>query len=572
MAGPSPTPISSQSGDRAGWLIAREDGVIVAADERAMVLVGAGTIATLVGRAWPSLVTAEDAPLLAMAVSAFEHGEAWSGALTFQFEDAPVSLAVSLVPRAPGRGDVAVIHLAPALDQDVAPGPPVGSASSAQLDLEVLVDAIEASAELRDPTSIARAVLQSTRPAIPFEWGLVVRLFHQDHFGTPPAAEVVATYPTGLAGIDTGAAWTPIDADELALLQSGEPALDGRLARSEEHQSPLRRLPAFGMHSRLLVPLFAPAGAGVNGAVALYSTRPVAFTAADGLRLERFVRRLGSFVGPAVEPLPPEEPIAAPDTPSVAPGLADPGVAASELNTNEPPTDGEDFGELADYAAGALSEFAAGVAHELNNPLAAVLGYAQLLPQLAEEERAAALEAIEAETLRASGVTRDLLAFARQQPASRRDVHLETVVSRVLDVLRYELGQAGIEVVDQTVAVPPLQADEPQLEEAILHLLRNALEAMPDGGTLTVSTSVAGGNAILEVTDTGAGVSADIADRIFEPFVGGRAGTDHRGMGLAIVHGVAGAHGGRVWFESAQPRGSRFFLQLPLEDAAPTPG
>ena len=193
----------------------------------------------------------------------------------------------------------------------------------------------------------------------------------------PPAAEVIATYPTGLASIDTGAAWTPIDADERTLLESDEPTLDGLLARSDEDQSPLRRLPAFGMHSRLLVPLFAPAGAGVNSAVALYSTQAEAFSAADGLRLERFVRRLGSFVGPAVEPLLPEG-TRGTEAPCLAPEAPGDRARSPSSEVDESPTsdDGEEFGELADYAAGALSEFAVEVAHELNNPLAAVLGYA----------------------------------------------------------------------------------------------------------------------------------------------------------------------------------------------------
>jgi len=551
--GPPSADMTERTGDASGWLIVREDGVIVAADERAMTLVGAGAIATLVGRAWPSLVAASDAPLLAMAVTAFEHGEAWSGALAFQFDEEPVALAVSLIPRVPGRGEVAVIHLAPVAHED---HQPIRTATAAgqRDDLEVLVDAIEASAELQDPTAIARAVLQAIRPAIRFEWGMVLRLFHQDHFGTPPAAEVVATYPTGLAGIDAGAAWTPIDAAEHALLESGEPSLDGRLARAENERSPLRRLPAFGMRSRLVVPLFAPAGGGVNGAVALYSTQPVAFSPADGLRLERFARRLGHFVGAAVE-------LAAPvdREPAGTPTAEEP-VAPSEHTPSEPTSSeaaapSDRFDRLADFAAG--------VAHELNNPLAAVLGYAQLLPQLGDDDRAAALAAIEAETLRASEVTRDLLAFARQQPSARRDVHLAAVASRVLDVLHHDLHAAGIEVQTAFLATPVLAADEPQLEQAILHLLRNALDAMPDGGTLALAIRPIDGAVRLEVTDSGPGVPEMIASRIFEPFVTTHDDPAHRGMGLAIVHGIAGAHGGRAWFEPVTPHGARFILELP---------
>ena len=537
-------------GDAAGWLIVREDGVIVAADERAMILVGAGTTATLIGRAWPSLIAATDAALLAIAVTAFEHGDAWSGVLAFHFAEEPVPIAVSLVPRTPGRGEVAVIHLAPGVEE-LARLPAPAAMADEPHDLLVLVDAIEASAELRDSEAIARAVLQAIRPALRFEWGVVLKLFRQDHLDTPPAAEVVATYPTGLAGVDAGAAWAPLDPAERAVLEAGEPSLEGRLARSGEEQSPLRRLTAFGMRSRLFVPLFAPAGSGVNGGVALYSTQPVAFSPADGLRLERFVRRLGDIVGAAVEPTVPEAPYT--DDLEASPAASAPGAPRS--STPEPPPT-EDLGRLADFAAG--------VAHELNNPLAAVLGYAQLLPQLSDDERAAALDAIEAETLRASEVTRDLLAFARQRPPHRRDVRLDAVVSRVLDVLRHDLETAGIEVVSDFASVPPLQADEPQLEQAVLHLLRNAIQAMPNGGTLTVEATATDDHLRLEVSDTGTGIPASIASRIFEPFVTSHDDAAHRGMGLAIVHGVAGAHEGRVWFEAPTPRGTRFVLELPI--------
>ncbi len=148
-------------------------------------------------------------------------------------------IAVSLVPRTPGRGEVAVIHLAPGVEE-LARLPAPAAMADEPHDLLVLVDAIEASAELRDSEAIARAVLQAIRPALRFEWGVVLKLFRQDHLDTPPAAEVVATYPTGLAGVDAGAAWAPLDPAERAVLEAGEPSLEGRLARSGEEQSPLR--------------------------------------------------------------------------------------------------------------------------------------------------------------------------------------------------------------------------------------------------------------------------------------------------------------------------------------------
>ena len=557
MVGAVPQPAMDGPDERTGWLLVRDDGVVVAANEPAAALLGAASTEGLSNRTWASLVWIGDGTSLAAAYEAFEHGDEWRGVLHFQFDQEPVPLAVTVTSRTPGRGEVTVIGLA----ASVAPSSAVPSpAAAATRDLEVLVDSIEASAELQDVPSIARAVLQTIRVAIPFDWGVVLRLYPGDLSGAPSGAEVVASYPTGLAGIDRGAAWAPLDHDEQMLLDSGEPFLDGRLVTRESDTSSLRRLPAFGMRSRLLVPLFATAGAGVNGCVAVYRTQPFAFSADDGLRLERFVRRLGSRLGPT-QPAPGSPtgpPTAKPSAPLPPPVVSSPEPPATVRPEARRATDDDSGLER-------LADFAAGVAHELNNPLAAVLGYAQLLPQLGEDERGIALEAIEQETLRASQVARDLLAFARQQPTQRRDVGIDAVVRRVLGVVRHELTEAEIELVTNFGAPPVIEADEPQLEQALLNLLRNAHDAMAtDGGTLSVTTSSDAAHVRIEVADTGHGVPADIAARVFEPFVTSHDDGTHQGMGLAIVHGVAGGHGGRVWHEAVTPHGARFVLELPI--------
>jgi signal transduction histidine kinase len=573
MVGAVPQPATNGPDERTGWLLVRDDGVIVAANEPAAALLGARSTEGLNGRTWASLVWIGDGASLAAAYEAFERGAEWRGVLHFQFDQESLPLAVTITSRTPGRDEVTVIGIAATGPSDTG-GTPAESAVTR--DLEVLVDAIEASAELQDVHSISRAVLQAIRAAIPFEWGVVLKTYPGTATVTPSGAEVVASYPTGLAGIDRGTAWAPLDAAEQELLTSGEPSLDGQLDQNEAGRSPFRRLPAFGMRSRLLVPLFAPGGAGVAGCVAVYRTQPVSFSADDGLRLERFVRRLGRHIGslgaddglpvdgPTSEPAPPLPPPPVPpstpadETDETIEELLEPGAAdeqASQPSIDDP---GDSLQRLADFAAG--------VAHELNNPLAAVLGYAQLLPQLGEDERAMALNAIEQETLRASQVARDLLAFARQQPAQRRDVRVDAVVRRVLGVMRHELAESDIELVANFSARAVIEADEPQLEQALLNLLRNARDAMSDsGGTLTVTTSSDTTTVRIEVADTGPGVAADIAARMFEPFVSSREDRTHQGMGLAIVHGIAGGHGGRVWHEPVSPRGARLILELPIK-------
>jgi signal transduction histidine kinase len=524
----------------------REDGVVVAADEHALSLLGArgAGAGSLVGRRWTSLVSPDDAALLSMAVAAFEQGEAWSGRLSLGAGPSRHPLAVSLVPRVPGRGDVAVIQLAPLPAADATAATPAEPAR----DLEVLIETIEAADELHDPRAIARAVLQSIRPAISFEWGLVLAL-HRAADPFTVAAEVVATFPTALAGVDAGATWAPLDPAERALFESGEPSLEGNLGATPEDRSPLRRLPVFGMRSRIAVPLFAPASGGVNGAVALYRGQPLAFGPHDGLRLERFVRHLGRSIG---------APGLRPTTPAPAESRIRQDLASEPTSRLD-----RDAGPSSQQQPSPLAGFAAGVAHELNNPLAALLGYAQLLPELAGDERAAALAGIEQEALRAGQLTRDLLAIARQQPPARRPVRLDAVVRRVIDVLRHELDAAQIEVATDFAPLLSVSADEPQLEQAILHLLRNALDAMPAGGTLTVATSRHDGELRIEVADTGPGVPPEAVDQLFEPFFTTYSDSAHRGMGLAIVRGIAESHGGRVWLDRTSSSGARFVLALP---------
>lgn len=143
------------------------------------------------------------------------------------------------------------------------------------------------------------------------------------------------------------------------------------------------------------------------------------------------------------------------------------------------------------------------------------------------------METIEQEALRASQVARDLLVFARPQPAQRRNVSVDVVVRRVLAVVRHELYEANIELVTNLGEPPVIEADEPQLEQALLNLLRNARDAMAeDGGSLSVTTTSEGANVRIELAATGPGVPAEIALRIFEPFVSSYVDGMHQGMGL----------------------------------------
>ncbi|PKN77882.1 MAG: hypothetical protein CVU47_13025, partial [Chloroflexi bacterium HGW-Chloroflexi-9] len=213
---------------------------------------------------------------------------------------------------------------------------------------------------------------------------------------------------------------------------------------------------------------------------------------------------------------------------------------------------------------GLLSELVAGVAHELNNPLTSILGYAQILSSLEGTEREEAIETIESEAARASRIVRNLLSFARQRPAERYPIDLERIIRRVIDIRRYALEMDDIRVIPRFGHVPDVQADESQFEDVFLHLLNNAQQALQSrGGEITITTATVDGRVIITFGDNGPGIPDDVRARIFEPFFTTREVGAGEGMGLSIVYGVVTGHGGRTWVESGPNGGTQVVMELP---------
>ncbi|MDA1240610.1 MAG: ATP-binding protein, partial [Chloroflexi bacterium] len=212
-----------------------------------------------------------------------------------------------------------------------------------------------------------------------------------------------------------------------------------------------------------------------------------------------------------------------------------------------------------------LGELVAGVAHELNNPLTAILGYAQILESLEGAERDEAIRTIEVEAVRASRIVRNLLSFSRQRPPERRAVDVERILRRVIDLRRYALEVEDIQILPRFSHVPEVLADESQLEEAFLHLLVNAQQALERrGGQVTVTTTMQQDMVRIAFADSGGGIPEELRGRVFEPFFTTREVGSGQGMGLAIVHGVIAAHGGRAWAEAGPGGGAQIVLELPV--------
>jgi signal transduction histidine kinase len=167
-------------------------------------------------------------------------------------------------------------------------------------------------------------------------------------------------------------------------------------------------------------------------------------------------------------------------------------------------------------------------------------------------------------SLHAREVVKKLMLFARQTPPSTAAVNLNQIVDQSLYFLEARGSRQEITVVRQLdPRLPDVIADPSQLQQVLVNLVVNALQAMPNGGTLTIRTGQAGGCVVLEVDDTGVGMSDEIKGRIFLPFFTTKDIDQGTGLGLAVVHGIVTAHGGTVRVDSTPGRGSRFTVELP---------
>ena len=219
----------------------------------------------------------------------------------------------------------------------------------------------------------------------------------------------------------------------------------------------------------------------------------------------------------------------------------------------------------------AIGQLVSGVAHELNNPLAGISAFAQLLlteKRFPPDQRTAA-EMIYAEARRASRIVQNLLTFARQHKPERTAASTNQVLDDTLELRGYELRVRGIEVVrDYDDALPDTMADAHQLQQVFLNLITNAEQAMEkrqrDAQRLTVRTRRNGGVIRTEIEDTGPGIPPNLIERIFNPFFTTKPTGSGTGLGLSISLGIVREHEGRIWAENAPTGGARFVVELPI--------
>jgi two-component system NtrC family sensor kinase len=221
-----------------------------------------------------------------------------------------------------------------------------------------------------------------------------------------------------------------------------------------------------------------------------------------------------------------------------------------------------------------IGEFVAGVAHELNNPLTGVVGYAQLLNDSDVDlvTQKTYSRRIVQSAMRCQRIVQNLLSFARQHPPERRAVNLNDVLESVVDLLQYELRTSNIEVTKRFASdLPSLMGDGHQLQQVFLNIINNARQAMegrPDS-SIVITTERSDTGVRLVFQDNGPGISSENLSRIFDPFFTTKDVGKGTGLGLSLSYGIIQEHGGRISARSEPGKGAAFIIDLPIMHAVP---
>ncbi len=213
-----------------------------------------------------------------------------------------------------------------------------------------------------------------------------------------------------------------------------------------------------------------------------------------------------------------------------------------------------------------LGEITAGIAHELNTPLANILGYAELLlPKLAKPDQKEDTHKIIKSSLYAREVLKKLMFFTCEMPQNRTTQKLKPLVEEALAFLGPNFKKAQLscipEVPDKDLE---LKVDRVQFMQLLFNLLINAIYASPPKTTITVKLFGDGNNVILEITDQGSGIAPELKDKIFEPFFTTKPPGQGSGLGLSVVHGIVKSHQGEITFTNNSPQGTLFRVTFPI--------
>ncbi len=225
-----------------------------------------------------------------------------------------------------------------------------------------------------------------------------------------------------------------------------------------------------------------------------------------------------------------------------------------------------------------MGELAAGVAHEINNPLTGVLTYIKLMlkkmniDQVPTDDLAKFrkyLATMETETIRCSEIVKNLLDFARPTRPAINLVHIDEIITKSLFLVKHQIELQNIEIhYAENPGLPPIKADLKQMQQVLLNLFINAAQAMPNGGKLTIKTEMnrKAGFVSIAVADSGSGIDPENLNKIFDPFFTTKADRKGTGLGLSVVYGIIASHQGTISVESEIDQGTTFMIKLPTDE------
>jgi len=216
-----------------------------------------------------------------------------------------------------------------------------------------------------------------------------------------------------------------------------------------------------------------------------------------------------------------------------------------------------------------LGELAAGVAHEINNPLTGVLTFSSLMLKKVDQTHPwkKDLENIVQQTTRCRNIVRGLLDFARQRKPDKKEWDIHTLIDRTVTLVENQARFQNIKIVKEfKTSIPMLFLDGDQIQQVFMNIIINAADARAgDGGTLTIKTNIKDGMAEVSFTDSGCGIAKEHLSKLFEPLFTTKETGKGTGLGLAISYGIIQSHGGDIEVESKVGKGSTFRIKLPIE-------
>ena len=213
----------------------------------------------------------------------------------------------------------------------------------------------------------------------------------------------------------------------------------------------------------------------------------------------------------------------------------------------------------------AMGELAAGLAHEIRNPLAGIRGAVQVIEESLplDDSRREVIGEIKRQVARMDGTLTDLLSFARPRPPEPRRFQMNTLISDTIALLRREPQMKNVDIAEHLdPELPEVRVDPQQMQKVLFNVVHNAAQAMPDGGTLRIASWRQAGEVLLSFEDTGVGMSPEVLKQAFRPFFTTK--TSGTGVGLSISQKIVEAHGGRLTGMSRLGEGSTFTISLPV--------